>query len=105
MSSLQPIDLNSTGWAIVEDHMRRTGPGAAVEPPTDEESASESGDVNETFQLPGRAVNLEDACESDESSEGAPLAVTAAEIQRDADGVVYTPGKHASVWSTVNTSQ
>ena len=52
MSSLQPIDLNSTGWAIVEDHMRRTGPGAAVEPPTDEESASESGDVNETFELP-----------------------------------------------------
>ena len=105
MSPLQPIDLNRTGWAIVEDHMRRTGPGAAVEPATDEESASASGDVNETFELPGRTVNVEDAFESDESSDGTPLAVIAAEIQRDADGVEYTPGKYASVWSTVNTSQ
>ena len=76
-----------------------------MEPPTDEESASASGDVNETFELPGRAVNLEDAFESDESSDSTPLAVIAAEIQRDADGVEYTPGKYASVWSTVNTSQ
>ena len=105
MSPLQPIDLNRTGWAILEDHMRRTGPGAAVEPPTDEESASASGDVNETFELPGRAVNLEDALESDESSDVIPLPVIAAEIQRDADGVVQTPGKYASAWSTVNTSQ
>ncbi len=72
MSPLQTIDLNRTGWAIVGDHMRRTGPGAAVEPPTDEESASASGDANETFELPGRALNLGDAFESDKSSDDTP---------------------------------
>ena len=59
-----------------------------MEPPTDEESASESDDVNQTFQLPGRAVNVLDAFESDETSEGTPLAEIAASIERDMDGLV-----------------
>ena len=105
MSPLQPIDLNRHGWEYINDWVDANGGDIGLEPPTDEESASESDDVNRTFQLPGRAVNVLDAFESDESSEGTPLAEIAAALDRDMSGVVCTPGKHASVWSCINTSQ
>ena len=108
MSPLQPIDLNSNGWGVFNDRVAEHADKLEWEPPTDEESASESDDVNQAFQLPGRAaVNVHpDAFESDESSEGTPLAeIALTALDRDMDGVVCTPGKRgASVWSCVNTS-
>ena len=105
MSLLHSIDLNRNGWEYTNANLPEDVRELEVEPPTDEESASESDDVNQTFQLPGRVVNVLDAFESDESSEGTPSAEIAAAIERDMDGLVRLPGKHASVWSCVNTSQ
>ena len=108
MSPLQPIDLNSNGWGVFNDWVAEHADELQWEPPTDEESASESDDVNQASQLPGRAVNVLDAFESDESSEGTPLAeIALTALDRDMDGVVCTPGKRGatSVWSCVNTSQ